>query len=64
MRYFIVMFLDGRNHGSINFKIPNYPNSKAIIQAIKDFEPQLNAPTISNIIELNEEDYNSFVGEE
>jgi len=64
MRYFIVFYLYENNHetgiGYVSLELLNqYPNYNYIISSIKE-DSEIKKTMITNIIELNKEDFDNF----
>lgn len=65
MRYFIIWYInettEEKVNGMFDYKSKEYPNRSEIKQKILRLDPKTTAPYITNIIELNETDYNNWI---
>jgi len=63
MRYFYITFSHDKGDGHLIHESDNYPSLKKLIKIVNETDPELNNITLLNIIELNQEDYDSFINQ-
>jgi hypothetical protein len=60
LRYFILCYRTEDRTGEISFESKGFPSRSSIVNGIKSIFPEVSEVVLTNLIEVNEDDYNSY----